>query len=57
MLPDGPDVALVLDGEDGVFARCSRAPSIIDMSSIAPAIARRLAARAASLGAACSTHR
>jgi 2-hydroxy-3-oxopropionate reductase len=39
MLPDGPDVSLVLEGEHGVS------------STIAPAIARRLAAAAASKGA------
>ena len=51
MLPDGPDVALVLEGADGVFSAIQRGSILIDTSSIAPAVARRLAGRAASLGA------
>ena len=51
MLPDGPDVALVLEGEDGVFGAMSRGTVIVDSSTIAPAIARRLAASAAEKGA------
>src|SRR5687768_5498645 len=51
MLPDSPDVELVLEGDDGVFGALQRGTILIDTSSIAPAAARRLAARAASLGA------
>jgi 2-hydroxy-3-oxopropionate reductase len=50
MLPDGPDVAKVLEGEDGVFGAMSKGSVIIDSSTIAPAIARRLAGRARELG-------
>jgi 2-hydroxy-3-oxopropionate reductase len=52
MLPDSPDVELVVDGPDGVFASMRPGTIVIDMSTIAPATAQRLAARAASLGAA-----
>jgi 2-hydroxy-3-oxopropionate reductase len=52
MLPDGPDVEKVLAGDDGVFAAMARGTIIVDSSTIAPAIARRLAARATELGAA-----
>lgn len=51
MLPDSPDVELVLEGDNGVFGALQRGTILIDTSSIAPAAARRLAARAASLGA------
>lgn len=52
MVPDSPDVERVLEGPDGVFAALQPGTILIDMSSIAPGAARRLAARAASLGAA-----
>jgi 2-hydroxy-3-oxopropionate reductase len=51
MLPDSPDVARVLEGPDGVFSAIQRDTILIDTSSIAPAVARRLAQRAAALGA------
>lgn len=51
MLPDGPDVSLVLEGENGIFGAMSKGTIIVDSSTIAPAIARRLAAAAASKGA------
>jgi 2-hydroxy-3-oxopropionate reductase len=51
MLPDGPDVSLVLEGEHGVFNAMPPGAVIVDSSTIAPAIARRLAAAAASKGA------
>jgi 2-hydroxy-3-oxopropionate reductase len=51
MVPDSPDVELVLDGPEGVFTAIQKGTIVIDMSSIAPAVARRLAARASSLGA------
>jgi 2-hydroxy-3-oxopropionate reductase len=50
MVPDSPDVEQVLDGPNGVFSAMQRGTIVIDMSSIAPATARKLAARAASLG-------
>jgi 2-hydroxy-3-oxopropionate reductase len=52
MLPDSPDVELVLEGRSGVFSTLPPGSLIIDNSTIAPAVARRLAARAAELGAA-----
>ena len=51
MLPDSPDVELVLEGADGVFAAIQPDTILIDTSSIAPAVARRLSARAQTLGA------
>lgn len=51
MLPDGPDVSLVLEGDNGVFGAMSKGTVIVDSSTIAPVIARRLAARATELGA------
>jgi 2-hydroxy-3-oxopropionate reductase len=51
MLPDGPDVETVLEGDRGVFAAMAKGTVIIDSSTIAPATARRLAARAGELGA------
>ena len=51
MVPDSPDVERVLDGPDGVFGAMQPGTIVIDMSSIAPGVARRLAGKAASLGA------
>ncbi len=51
MLPDGPDVVSVLEGRDGVLAAVRHGTILIDCSSIAPAVARHLAARAAEHGA------
>ena len=51
MLPDGPDVEKVLEGPNGVFGAMQKGTVIVDSSTIAPAIARRLASRAAELGA------
>ena len=51
MLPDSPDVELVLEGPDGVFSAMQAGTILIDTSSIAPEAARRLAGRAAALGA------
>jgi 2-hydroxy-3-oxopropionate reductase len=51
MLPDGPDVTQVLGGPDGVFSALQRHTILIDMSTIAPATARRLASEASSRGA------
>jgi 2-hydroxy-3-oxopropionate reductase len=51
MVPDSPDVEQVLEGPNGVFSALQRGTIIIDNSSIAPGVARRLAAKAKSLGA------
>jgi len=51
MLPDSPDVERVLEGPDGVFSAIQPDTILIDSSSIAPAVARRLERRAAALGA------
>jgi 2-hydroxy-3-oxopropionate reductase len=51
MVPDSPDVEAVLDGPNGVFSALQPGTIVIDMSSIAPGVAQRLAARAQSLGA------
>ncbi len=51
MLPDGPDVEQVLLGEDGVFQGLQKDSILIDMSTIAPNTARRLAHEASSRGA------
>jgi 2-hydroxy-3-oxopropionate reductase len=51
MLPDGPDVEKVLEAENGVFSAMGKGTVIVDSSTIAPATARRLAARAKELGA------
>ena len=52
MVPDSPDVERVLEGAEGVFGALQPGTIVIDMSSIAPGVARRLADKAASLGAA-----
>jgi 2-hydroxy-3-oxopropionate reductase len=51
MVPDSPEVEQVLDGSDGVFSAIQPGTIVIDMSSIAPGPARRLADRARTLGA------
>ena len=51
MVPDSPDVVAVLEGKDGVFGALQPGSLIVDHSTIAPAVARRLAARAGELGA------
>ena len=51
MLPDSPDVERVMEGADGIFAAVQKGTILIDASTIAPAVARRLAARARELGA------
>ena len=52
MLPDSPDVENVLEGHDGIFAGLQPGSIIIDCSSIAPGVARRLATEADARGAA-----
>ena len=51
MVPDSADVEQVLEGANGVFSALQRGTIIIDNSSIAPGVARRLAGKAKSLGA------
>jgi 2-hydroxy-3-oxopropionate reductase len=51
MLPDGPDVEQVLEGPSGVFSAIHTESVIVDMSTIAPGTARRLAAAARHRGA------
>lgn len=50
MVANGPDVEQVLLGEQGVVAGARRGLSIVDMSTISPAIARDLARRLESKG-------
>ena len=50
MLPDSPDVELVYAGENGVFAGAKAGMLLIDMSSISPIVARKLAADAQKRG-------
>ena len=50
MLPDSPDVELVYAGENGVFAGAKAGMLLIDMSSISPVVARKLAADAEKRG-------
>jgi 2-hydroxy-3-oxopropionate reductase len=52
MLPDGPDVERVLTAANGVFSALQPDTVLVDMSTIAPATARRLAGAAHNLGAA-----
>ena len=47
MVPDSPDVRLVLEGPRGVFETVRAGSVIVDMSTIAPAVARELAGKAA----------
>jgi len=51
MLPDSPDVEKVLEGPDGIFSALQIGTILIDMSSISPAVARRLADTARAKGA------
>ena len=51
MLPDSPDVERVMEGADGIFTAVQKGTILIDTSTIAPAVARRLAGRAHELGA------
>jgi 2-hydroxy-3-oxopropionate reductase len=51
MLPDGPDVETVLMSDRGVLAGIRRQSVVVDMSTIAPATARRLAAAVSVRGA------
>jgi 2-hydroxy-3-oxopropionate reductase len=51
MVPDSPDVVKVLEAPNGVFSALQADTLLIDCSTIAPAVAQRLATRAAELGA------
>jgi len=51
MLPDGPDVERVLTSPDGLLSSVQPDSVIVDMSTIAPDTARRLAAAARTFGA------
>jgi 2-hydroxy-3-oxopropionate reductase len=50
MLPDSPDVELVYAGEQGIFWGVKSGTLLIDMSSISPIVARKLAAEAEKRG-------
>ena len=50
MVPDSPDVEAVALGEDGIYATARPGTLHIDMSSIRPDVARRLAAAGAERG-------
>jgi 2-hydroxy-3-oxopropionate reductase len=50
MLPDTPDVELVLFGEDGVASGLTKGKLVIDMSSIAPMETKRFAKKINELG-------
>jgi 2-hydroxy-3-oxopropionate reductase len=50
MLPDSPDVESVYAGANGVFAGMKSGTLLLDMSSISPVVARKLAAEAEKLG-------
>jgi 2-hydroxy-3-oxopropionate reductase len=52
MVPDSPDVVAVLEGPNGVFSALVPGTLLIDTSTIAPAVARRLAQEARTRGAA-----
>ncbi len=52
MLPDGPDVEMVMEADNGIFPAIAKGTVIVDSSTIAPPIARKLATRAKQLGAA-----
>ena len=50
MVPDSPDVELVYAGERGIFAGVKSSALLIDMSTISPVVARKLAAEAEKRG-------
>jgi 2-hydroxy-3-oxopropionate reductase len=50
MLPDTPDVAAVLFGDDGVAGGLARGKMVVDMSSISPIATKEFAARIHALG-------
>jgi 2-hydroxy-3-oxopropionate reductase len=50
MVPDTPDVELVLSGRDGILSALQRGAIVIDMSSISPTVTQGLARRVAEKG-------
>ena len=50
MLPDSPDVDWVYGGENGIFSGAKSGSLLIDMSSISPVVARKLAREAEKRG-------
>jgi 2-hydroxy-3-oxopropionate reductase len=50
MLPDGPEVEQVVAGPNGVFEGAKPGTAILDMSTISPVVAQRLAREAADRG-------
>jgi 2-hydroxy-3-oxopropionate reductase len=50
MLPDSPDVDLVYTGANGILSGVKSGTLLIDMSTISPAVARKLAGEAKKLG-------
>lgn len=50
MLPDSPDVELVVAGQEGVFSSARPGMLLIDMSTISPVVARELARQAEERG-------
>src|ERR671915_2323232 len=46
MLPDSPDVELVYTSDQGIFAGAKGGMLFVEMSSISPTVARKLAAEA-----------
>jgi len=50
MVPDTPDVELVIAGRDGVLSAVQRGSIVIDMSSISPTATQRLAQQVAEKG-------
>jgi 2-hydroxy-3-oxopropionate reductase len=50
MLPDSPDVDLVYAGENGIFSGVKLGTLLVDMSTISPAVARKLAGEAQKRG-------
>ena len=50
MLPDSPDVEVVYTSDKGIFAGAKPGMLLVDMSSISPIVARKLAGEAQKLG-------
>jgi 2-hydroxy-3-oxopropionate reductase len=50
VLPDGPDVEAVIAGESGVLHSLRSGALLVDMSTVDPAVSRRVAALAADFG-------
>jgi 2-hydroxy-3-oxopropionate reductase len=53
MLPDGPDVEAVAFGADGIYANARAGALHVDCSTIAPAVARGVAAHGTAAGVRC----